>query len=97
EPEEDIDLTRTFDASTVVRASNLVQTLHLAGGDGATAGGDGGAVGGTFSMVSRDNTAIAGIADAAVINTRQLDVAAHNTDWLLTLSPTSGQGEGVAA
>ncbi|QHE87193.1 leukotoxin LktA family filamentous adhesin [Hydrogenophaga sp. BPS33] len=97
EPDEAIDLTRSFDASTVVRASNLVQTLHLAGGDGSTAGGDGGAVGGTFSMVSRDNTAIAGIADAAVVNTRQLDVAAHTTDWLLTLSPTSGDGEGVAA
>src|SRR5690606_28452128 len=38
-----------------------------------------------------------GIADAAVINTRLLDVAAHTTDWLLTLSPTSGDGEGVAA
>ncbi|MDB5752986.1 MAG: hypothetical protein JWP65_3407 [Ramlibacter sp.] len=92
-----INLTRSLDASTVVRASNLVQTLHMAGGDGSTAGADGGAVGGTFSLVSRDNTAIAAIADRAVIKTRQLDVAAHTTDWLLTLSPTSGDGEGVAA
>lgn len=97
ELDDAIELTRTFDGSTVVRAENFVQTLHLAGGNGASAGGDGGAVGGTFSMVSRDNTAIAGIGDAAVINTHQLDVSATTTDWLLSLSPTSGSGEGVAA
>ncbi len=98
DPLDEINFSRTFDGSMVVRATNQVQTLHLAGGDGgASAGSGGGAVGGTFSMVSRDNTAVAGIADAAIINTRQLDVAAQTSDWLLTLSPTSGEGEGVAA
>ncbi|MDB5937651.1 MAG: hypothetical protein JWP77_15, partial [Polaromonas sp.] len=94
---EAINFTREFGGSVVVRVENHVQTLHMAGGSGPEAGGDGGSVGGTFSLVNRDNTAIAGIADKAVIDTRRLDVAAETTDWLLTVSPTSGGGEGVAA
>ncbi len=94
---DQIDFTRSFDASMVVRAENHVQTLHYAGGSGPEAGAKGIAVGGTFSMVSRDNTAIAGIADRADINTQRLDVSAETQDWVLSLSPTSGAGAGVAA
>ena len=94
---EEINFSRSFDGAVVVRAENNLQTLHLAGGTGPEAGGSGGSVGGTFSMVSRDNTAVAGIADRAVVQTHRLDVAAETTDWVLSLSPTSGQGAGVAA
>ncbi|WP_300653072.1 leukotoxin LktA family filamentous adhesin, partial [Hydrogenophaga sp.] len=94
---EEISFSRSFGAAVVVRAENHVQTLHLAGGTGPEAGGSGSSVGGTFSMVSRDNTAVAGIADSAVIQSHRLDVAAETIDWVLSLSPTSGQGAGVAA
>lgn len=94
---EEISFSRSFDGAVVVRAENHVQTLHLAGGTGPEAGGSGSSVGGTFSMVSRDNTAVAGVADSAVIRTHRLDVAAETMDWVLSLSPTSGQGAGVAA
>lgn len=94
---DEINFTRSFTGSTVVRATNNVQTLHHAGGDAPEAGGRGGAVGGTFSMVSRSNTAMAGIADRAEINTQRLDVTASTSDWLVSISPTSGAGAGVSA
>ena len=94
---DQIQFTRSFDASTVVRAENHVQTLHYAGGSGPEAGGGGTSVGGTFSMVDRDNTAIAGIADRAEIDTHRLDVNAETQDWVLSISPTSGGGAGIAA
>ncbi|MBS3998596.1 MAG: leukotoxin LktA family filamentous adhesin, partial [Hydrogenophaga sp.] len=94
---DEIRFTRSFSGSTVVRAQNNVQTLHHAGGDAPEAGGSGTSVGGTFSMVDRRNTAIAGIADRAEITTQRLDVNAQTTDWLITISPTSGKGAGVAA
>ncbi|MGV0984367.1 MAG: leukotoxin LktA family filamentous adhesin [Limnohabitans sp.] len=94
---DEINFTRTMNGSTVVRAQNHVQTLHHAGGPAPAAGASGTSVGGTFSMVSRDNTAIAGIADLAEINTQRLDVTAETSDWLISISPTSGKGAGVAA
>ena len=94
---EEINFTRSFTDATVVKAETNVQTLHLAGGSGPEAGAKGGAVGGTLSLVDRDNTTIAGIADGAVIKTQSLLVDASTRDWLLTISPTSGSGAGMAA
>ena len=94
---DEIKFSRSFNGSTVVRAENRVQTLHHAGGNAPEAGASGTSVGGTFSLVDRSNTAIAGIADSAEINTQRLDVTAETTDWLISISPTSGQGAGVAA
>lgn len=94
---EEINFTRSFTDAAVVKAETHVQTLHLAGGSGPEAGAKGGAVGGTLSLVDRDNTTIAGIADGAVIETQSLAVDASTHDWLLTLSPTSGSGAGMAA
>ncbi|WP_439114113.1 leukotoxin LktA family filamentous adhesin, partial [Hydrogenophaga sp.] len=94
---DQIDFTRSFDGSAVVRAENHIQTLHNAGGAGSESGSGGGSVGGTFSMVRRNNTAIAGVADDVEIDTRQLDVTAETIDWVLSLSPTSGGGAGIAA
>jgi len=94
---EEINFTRSFIDAAVVKAETNVQTLHLAGGSGPEAGATGGAVGGTLSLVDRDNTTIAGIADGAVIETQSLAVDASTHDWLLTISPTSGSGEGMAA
>jgi hypothetical protein len=94
---DEINFSREFNASAVVRATNHVQTLHHAGGPAPAAGASGTSVGGTFSMVSRENTAIAGIADLADIKTHRLDVTAETSDWLISISPTSGKGAGVAA
>jgi hypothetical protein len=94
---DEINFTRSFSGSTVVRAENHVQTLHHAGGPAPESGASGTSVGGTFSMVSRDNTAIAGIADLVEIDTQRLDVTAETSDWLISISPTSGKGAGVAA
>lgn len=94
---DEINFTRSFSDATAVKAETHVQTLHLAGGSGPEAGAKGGAVGGTFSLVDRDNTTVAGIADRSVINTHSLAVNAHTSDWLLTVSPTSGSGAGMAA
>ena len=74
----------------VVRAQNHMQTLHYAGGNGPESSATGKAVGGTFSMVSHDNTTMAGIADRAQISTERLDVNADTQDWVWSLSPTSG-------
>ncbi|PUE20245.1 leukotoxin LktA family filamentous adhesin [Limnohabitans sp. WS1] len=93
---DEINFTRSFTGSTVVKAANHVQSLHHAGGPAPAAGASGTSVGGTFSMVSRDNTAIAGIADRAEINTFRLETTAETDDWLVSISPTSGQGAGVA-
>jgi hypothetical protein len=93
---DEIHFTRSFTGSTVIKAANHVQTLHHAGGPAPAAGASGTSVGGTFSMVSRENTAIAGIADRAEINTYRLETTAETTDWLVSISPTSGQGAGVA-
>ncbi len=94
---EQIDFERSFDAPVVVRAQNHMQTLHYAGGNGPESAAKGKAVGGTFSMVSHDNTTMAGIADRAQISAERLDVKADTQDWVWSLSPTSGQGAGVAA
>ncbi|TXI73269.1 MAG: leukotoxin LktA family filamentous adhesin, partial [Limnohabitans sp.] len=94
---EQIDFERSFNAAVVVRAQNHMQTLHYAGGNGPESAATGKAVGGTFSMVSHDNTTMAGIADRAEINTQRLDVKAETQDWVWSLSPTSGQGAGLAA
>lgn len=94
---DEISFERAFTGSLVVKAENHVQTLHMAGGKASKAGAGGTSVGGTFSMVDRENSAIAGIADAAVIHTHRLDVSALNSDWLLSVSPTAGSGAGVAA
>jgi hypothetical protein len=94
---DQIDFARHLDAAVTVRAQSHVQTLHHAGGSGPEAGGEGGSVGGTFAMVRRDNTTVAGIADGVEITTERLDVAAETSDWILTISPTSGGGEGIAA
>ena len=96
---DEINFDRTFAGSVVVRGENHVQTFHLAGkpDSASQAGSTGQAVGGTFSMVNRSNTAVAGIADGAVINTRQLDVSAQTSDMALTITPSAGSGAGVAA
>ncbi len=94
---EQIDFERSFNAAVVVRAQNHMQTLHYAGGNGPESSATGKAVGGTFSMVSHDNTTMAGIADQAEIDTQRLDVKAETQDWVWSLSPTSGEGAGLAA
>jgi hypothetical protein len=94
---DEINFNRSFTAATVVRAENQVQTLHHAGGQAPEAGASGTSVGGTFTLVDRQNTTVAGVADGVDISTQRLDVTAHTTDWLISISPTSGKGAGVAA
>ena len=93
----------------VMKAQNHVQTMHLAGdvpvldmiGNGglpeSSTGAGGTAVGGSFSMVDRTNKAVAGIADGAVITAKSLEVRANNKEWALTVAPTAGAGDGIAA
>lgn len=94
---DEVKFVRSFIGDAVVRAENHLQTIHFAGGIAPESGSGGGSIGGTFSMVERDNTAVAAIADAVVVNARQLDVTANTSDWLLTISPTAGGGDGIAA
>ena len=94
---DEVKFDRKFTGDAVVRAENHLQTIHFAGGIAPESGSGGGSIGGTFSMVERDNTAVAAIGDAVVVNARQLDVTANTSDWLLTISPTAGGGDGVAA
>ena len=93
----------------VMKAQNHVQTMHLAGdvpvldmiGNGgapeSSSGAGGTAVGGSFSMVDRTNKAVAGIADGAVITAKTMEVRAINKEWALTVAPTAGAGDGIAA
>lgn len=94
---DEIEIGHEFSSSLVVKAQNHVQTLHAAGGEAPEGGANGTAVGGTFTLVDRNNTAISGIADQAVVNARSLSVLAQNKDWLLSVSATAGAGDGVAA
>ena len=94
---DEVNFDRSFAATTAVRAENNVQTIHLAGGVASEAGAKGVSVGGTYSLVSRDNTAIAAVGDGVTISSKRLDVSAHTSDWLLTVSPTAGGGAGPAA
>ena len=95
---DEVKFTRTVGATVAVQAENHVETLHLAGkpDEGTAAGGRGVAMGGTYSMVNRSNTAVAGIADGVTIDTRRLDVTAQTKDLALTITPSAGQGQGIA-
>jgi hypothetical protein len=94
---DEIDIDHQASSAVVVKAQNHVQTLHAAGGEAPESGSGGTAVGGTFTMVDRQNVAVSGIADRAVVNASSLSVLAQNKEWLLSVSATAGAGEGVAA
>jgi len=94
---DEIDIGHEATSAVVIKAQNHVQTLHAAGGEAPESSSSGTAVGGTFTMVDRQNIAVSGIADRAVVNASSLSVLAQNKEWLLSVSATAGAGEGVAA
>lgn len=94
---DEIKIEHNMKPSMLIKAQNHVQTIQLAGGQAPESSGSGTAVGGTFTLVDRANRAVAGIADGAVVSARQLDVQAINKEWSLTVAPTAGAGEGIAA
>lgn len=94
---DEVVITQEMKSSLSILAQNQVQSLHMAGTKPPESSADGKSVGGTFSMVDRQNSAVAGIADQAVINTSTLDVQAKNIEWILTMAPTAGAGDGVSA
>lgn len=94
---DEIDIGHEASSAVVVKAQNHVQTLHAAGGEAPESSSSGTAVGGTFTMVDRQNIAVSGIADRAVVSADSLSVLAQNKEWLLSVSATAGAGEGVAA
>ena len=94
---DELKIDHTMNAAMLVKAKTHVQTIQLAGGEAPESSGSGTAVGGTFTLVDRANRTIAGIADSAVVSAKRLDVLAFNKDWSLTVAPTAGSGEGIAA
>jgi hypothetical protein len=94
---DELKIDHTMNAAMMVKAKTHVQTIQLAGGEAPESSGSGTAVGGTFTLVDRANRTIAGIADSAVVSAKRLDVLAFNKDWSLTVAPTAGSGEGIAA
>lgn len=94
---DEIRFERSQSASALVQAENHTQSVHLAGGETSGTANGGVAVGGTFSLVDRSNTAVAGIADGVQVTTHRLDVRANTEEWLLSITPSAGSGEGLTA
>jgi len=94
---DELKIDHTMNAAMMVKAKTHVQTIQLAGGEAPESSGSGTAVGGTFTLVDRANRTVAGIADNAVVSAKGLEVLAYNKEWSLTVAPTAGAGEGIAA
>ncbi|MEM9837715.1 MAG: leukotoxin LktA family filamentous adhesin [Pseudomonadota bacterium] len=86
-------------ASVVVRARSVTEGIHVGGAvsfRGSTITSDGTAIGGAVGITDQSAETVAGVADGAVIITdRTLNVDAVTDNFLIGITPTSGEGSGV--
>ncbi|RFB06131.1 leukotoxin LktA family filamentous adhesin [Parvularcula marina] len=83
----------------VITAKSMTEGVHVAGAInffGASLSSDGNAIGGSVNIVQQETSTIAGVADGAVITTdRALTIKAETNNFLIGITPTSGEGSGV--
>lgn len=102
-PSGETRLVQQWDAATAVTAHNVTQSVNLNGnmgeylvkpGNSAT---EGNAIGGTVAYVEWSGSAIAGVGAARVeTGTGSLGIDAQSDDLQVLVTPSSGEGKGVA-